>query len=261
MNPTHAHQALMNLCVNALDAMGNSGRLLLASELVNLSATQARKVGVEPGTTFAHCRVEDTGGGIPPELQQKIFDPFFTTKPPGKGTGLGLAIVHKAVNEAKGLLELDSRPGDGTTFHLYLPITAHGVAAADDNDTPQIETGSGRILLVDDEEFVLSFTQTCLEAAGYEVIPAPGPKEAWALLEQMDLPPDLVFTDYNMGKITGLQLIARVAEHYPAIKFVLASGYLEEAERLLIEQYGTVILQKPFELEEATQAVGNQLRA
>lgn len=121
--------------------------------------------------------------------------------------------------------------------------------------------GSGRILLVDDEEFVLTFTQHCLEAAGYEVLTAEGPKEAWAMLEQMDMPPDLVFTDYNMGKITGLQLIARVAEHYPATKFVLASGYLEEAERVLIEQYGTIILQKPFELEEATKAVADQLRS
>jgi two-component system, cell cycle sensor histidine kinase and response regulator CckA len=261
MNPTHAHQALMNLCVNALDAMGNSGRLVLANAVVTLTETQAREVGVEPGTAFGHCRVEDTGGGIPSELMQKIFDPFFTTKPPGKGTGLGLAIVHKAVSEAHGLLEVDSRPGDGTTFNLYLPLATGPVVAVDETAAPAMQTGSGRVLLVDDEEFVLTFTQHCLEAAGYEVIPAPGPKEAWALLEQMDMPPDLVFTDYNMGKITGLQLIARVAEHFPATKFVLASGYLEEAERLLIEQYGTIILQKPFELEEATQAVATQLQA
>jgi len=260
MNPTHAHQALMNLCVNALDAMGHSGRLLLAADRVQLTDAQARKVGVEPGATFAHCRVEDSGGGISPELQQKIFDPFFTTKPPGKGTGLGLAIVHKAINEARGLLELDSHLGVGTTFHLYLPLADDEAATNEDPDTPQIHTGSGRILLVDDEEFVLSFTQTCLEGAGYEVIPAAGPKEAWALLEQMDTPPDLLFTDYNMGKITGLQLIARVAEHFPSVRFILASGYLEEAERLLIEQYGAIILQKPFELEEATQAVAEQLR-
>lgn len=261
MNPTHAHQALMNLCVNALDAMGNSGRLLLANELATLTDTQATEIGAEPGATYVHCRIEDTGGGIPLELLKKVFDPFFTTKPAGKGTGLGLAIVHKAVSEAKGLLEVDSRPGDGTTFHLFLPLAAGAAPAEEKSDEINLEMGSGRILLVDDEEFVLTFTQHCLVAAGYEVLTAEGPKEAWAMLEQMDMPPDLVFTDYNMGKITGLQLIARVAEHYPATKFVLASGYLEEAERVLIEQYGTIILQKPFELEEATKAVADQLRS
>lgn len=259
MNPTRAHQAVMNLCVNALDAMGSSGCLRLETSVCALNDSQSRKAGVASGTAFAHCEVADTGGGIPRELMRKIFDPFFTTKPPGKGTGLGLAIVHRAVSEAKGILEVDTRPGDGTTFHLYLPLAVGNATEAEDTDAQEITTGSGRILLVDDEEYVLDFAQHCLEAAGYEIIPASGPDEAWNLLEQMDSPPDLLFTDYNMGKVSGLQLIARVAENFPGVKFVLASGYLEEAERVLIEQYGATILQKPFELGEATEAVADQL--
>jgi two-component system cell cycle sensor histidine kinase/response regulator CckA len=267
MNPTHAHQMLMNLCVNALYAMGNSGRLLLWAGLTELTETQATEVGAEAGASFAHCKVADTGGGIPPELLRKIFDPFFTTKPPGKGTGLGLSIVHKAIKEAGGLLEVDSRHGEGTTFNMYLPL-ADGLPPEPDGNIelceeqglPELEMGSGHILLVDDEEYVLDFTQDCLEAAGYEVTPAASPDEAMAALEKMAAPPDLLFTDYNMGKVTGLQLIARVAEAYPSVRFVLASGYLEDSERLLIEQYDTSILQKPFELQEATQAVAAQIR-
>ncbi len=133
---------------------------------------QPAEIGAEPGATLAHCLIEDTGGGIPQELMKKIFDPFFTTKPAGKGTGLGLASVHKAVSEAKGLLEVDSRPGDGTTFHLYLPLAAGAAAPEEESDQPDIVKGSGRILLVDDEEFVLTFTQHCLVAAGYEVLTA-----------------------------------------------------------------------------------------
>lgn len=192
-----------------------------------------------------------------------MFDPFFTTKPAGKGTGLGLSIVHKAINEASGLLDVHSLPGVGTTFSMLIPVANAGPEVADSSvqsdDVPELSFGTGRILLVDDEEYVLDFTQDCLEAAGYEVLPARSAEEALRVLADLMEPPELLFTDFNMGRMTGLELISRVNEMYPGMRFVLASGYLEDTERLLLEQYDCRVLQKPFELEDATRVVAEQM--
>ena len=172
MDATRATQALLNLCVNGNDAMPDGGTLTVATARVPLDAAQAAKIRKAPGLVFARCSVSDTGTGIPPEVLPRIFNPFFTTKEKGRGTGLGLSIVHGVVAKAGGFIEVESKAGAGTTFHLYLPIDQGPVTKSNTEFLQQIKNGSGRLLVVDNLDLVLEFAVNFLEQAGYEVLAA-----------------------------------------------------------------------------------------
>src|SRR5205814_969302 len=146
---TRAHQLLLNLCVNAQDAMPNGGQLTLTNTLVQLTPTQAAKMHVLPGANYVRCSVSDSGSGIPEEVLSRIFDPFFTTKAQGKGTGLGLFIVHSIATQAGGFLEVESALGHGTTFHIYFPTAEEKINSEDSLTKPELPQGSGRVLVVD----------------------------------------------------------------------------------------------------------------
>ena len=260
LDATRAQQVLLNLCVNAQDAMPNGGTLTIANALVPLTLAQATKLHQPPGTVFAQCRVSDTGTGIPPEVRARIFDPFFTTKGHGKGTGLGLSIVHSIVAQAGGLLEVDSVVGQGTTFSLHLPVVQCGITAKVLAAPHKAARGSGRVLVVDDLDLILDFTRTFVKAVGYDVLVASSAEEALELLGKQATPVDLLFTDYNMSGKNGRQLIQEVAERWPGTKFILTSGYLEYDERVQIEAEGRVrVLPKPFNLQEATDLLAELL--
>lgn len=260
MDSTRAQQLLLNLCVNALDAMPQGGRLVLGNRLFKLAPEQAAKTQFPPGTDFVCCSVTDTGAGIPAEILKRIFDPFFTTKEKGKGTGLGLSIVHGIVSQVHGFIEVDSETGQGTTFKLCMPC-AHAELAADIKPArPTPRPGSGRILVVDDLDLVLELTGTFLRTAGYDVIPAASAEAALDVLQTVTSPIDLVFTDYNMKGMNGGQLIEQVAARNPKMKFIMASGYLGEVERRHFKKNPNVqILDKPFNMRDASEMIAEAL--
>ncbi len=261
LDATRAQQMLLNLCVNAIDAMPNGGRLTLANEIVELPPALAARHERPASGKYVRCTVRDTGSGIPPDVIDRIFDPFFTTKAKGKGTGLGMSIVHGVVRHAGGLLDLETEVGKGTAFHIYLPEHATaGIAAPKPNNTRKLKRGTGRVLVVDDLDLVRDFARTFLEASGYTVQVAASGEEALEILGQEAKPMDLVLTDYNMTGITGQQLIREISVRWPTTKCVLASGYLEAEERSLVEEHlGARILNKPFNIREAADLIAQLL--
>jgi two-component system cell cycle sensor histidine kinase/response regulator CckA len=256
MDFTRAQQLLLNLCINAADAMSDRGQITITTERVTLTAAQLTKAHRSKDAPFMCCRVADTGTGIPAEVLPRIFSPFFTTKPKGKGTGLGLAIVHEVVTASGGFIEVESTPGRGSVFGIYLPLDGGPLtpkAALAGND---IRKGSGRLLVVDDLDLVLEFAANFLEQAGYEVLTATSAEEALAILEKQTSSVDLVLTDYAMPGKNGLQLIQEITPRWPTIKFILASGYLDDDERARISQIsGVRFLTKPYSISQATKAI------
>lgn len=264
LDATRAQQLLLNLCVNAIDAMPEGGRLLLKNQSVRLSAAQAEKHEQAEGAPFVCCTVSDTGSGIPPDVVAKIFDPFFTTKAKGKGTGLGMSIVHGVISHGGGFLEIETEPGKGAAFNIYLPaIKSHVAPAKEQNSRRKLMRGTGRILVVDDLDLVRDFARTFLEASGYTVLVAASGEEALEVLGgagDQQKPVDLILTDLNMTGISGQQLIREVAERWASIKCILASGYLEPEERELVETHlGARVLNKPFNVREAANLISEML--
>jgi two-component system, cell cycle sensor histidine kinase and response regulator CckA len=260
MDPTRASQVLLNLCVNAQDAMPHGGRLTLANAAVLPPAALAAKHGCHPDRLLARCSVIDTGTGIPAEILPRIFQPFFTTKAKGKGTGLGLPIVQRVAQESGGFLGVDSTPGVGTTFHLYLPLAAEEITPVAKPAQLELTRGTGRVLVVDDVDLLREFTKAFLETAGLTVLLAGSGLEAVKVLETETEPVDLVLTDYNMPGMNGVELIEQVAVRWPKIKFVLASGYLDENTRERILRTGASILSKPYDLNDASDLVMRKLK-
>ncbi len=256
MDSTRANQLLLNLCVNAQDAMPNGGTLTLSNAVVRLSAPQAARVNVSPGVEFVQCSVSDTGTGIPPEILARIFDPFFTTKCKGKGTGLGLSIAHSVVTQAGGFLDVESKPGVGTTFHIFLPAVDAALTVSRLVMAAGPRRGIGRVLVVDDLDLIRDFAQAFLEEAGFEVLVAGNALEAIAALETSPVPVELLFTDYNMPGMTGVELMQAASVRWPELKFILASGYLEEPERQRVAQLpGARIVNKPYNAAEAVELI------
>lgn len=255
-----AQQLLLNLCVNAQDAMPNGGQIVLTNLPVKLSASQTAKMRCPAGTPFMRCSVADTGAGIPPEILGRIFEPFFTTKGKGKGTGLGLSIAQSVTYQANGFIEVESSPGLGTTFHIYLPLAA----ATGPSESRTIQRGSGKrsghVLVVDDLDLVLNLTKTFLELEGYTVTVAPSAEAAIELLRRPEVAIDLIFTDYHMTGMNGLQLIEYAGSQRPGMKFILASGYLERLEReSLVNQPNVRLLDKPYNMGEAAELIAELL--
>jgi two-component system cell cycle sensor histidine kinase/response regulator CckA len=260
VHATRAKQMLLNLCINALDAMPNGGGLTLSARRHLLTPEQAQRTGAAPGAPFMSCGVADTGTGIPPDVLQKIFNPFFTTKAPGKGTGLGLSIVHSIVGQAGGFIDVESEAGKGTTFWVNLPLVAVESPAATRPKSSGKLQGSGTILVVDDLDLVVDFAATFLEAVGYRVLTAKSAKEALALFAEPGRKIDLLFTDYNMGEESGEELIRKVVVISPETKLILASGYLEPSDReRLQEEFDLHILGKPYNIREAAELIARLL--
>ncbi len=255
IDATRANQALINLCVNAQDAMPNGGRLTLTTAMTRLNPEVAERRGRSPDEVFACCRVADTGTGIPPEILPSLFKPFFTTKAKGKGTGLGLSIVQRIVQEAHGFIEIESAPGEGTTFHLYFPLASEKLTPPVQRGTSTLKPIAGRVLVVDDVDLVRDFTVNFLKAAGLSVLVADSGDQALQLLNASPEGVDLMFTDYSMPGMNGLELIEKVAAHWPRVRFLLASGYLDDATRKRIEQLKVSILTKPYEMPNAAEVI------
>jgi two-component system cell cycle sensor histidine kinase/response regulator CckA len=198
--------------------------------------------------------VADTGCGIAPEMLPKIFQPFFTTKENGKGTGLGLPIVQRVAHEAGGFIEVESVLGQGTTFHLYLPLVREqSTPVAAPNHAPLVQ-GSGRVLVVDDVDLLRDLARTFLQLTGLTVLVASGGQQALKILEE-SAPVDILFTDYNMPGMNGVELMETVAARWPTTKFILASGFLDEVTHARIERCNATVLAKPYDIHVASEVV------
>ncbi|MCS7090584.1 MAG: PAS domain S-box protein [Verrucomicrobiota bacterium] len=259
IDSTRASQAILNLCVNAQDAMPNGGRITLETEHIRIQAEQAQRHNLPPGTPYARCTVRDTGTGIPPDLIPRIFAPFFTTKARGKGTGLGLPIVQRITEEAGGFIEVESVLGQGSAFHLFFPLCADAPAPLPQRAAIQLAQGRGRVLVVDDLDLLRDFTRSFLEAAGLEVLVAESGPEAIRILESAESPVDLLFTDYSMPGMNGLELVEAVLQRWPHMRCVLASGYLDGSLRARLAQLNVSVLAKPYDMREASELITRKL--
>jgi PAS domain S-box-containing protein len=220
-DPVHIQQLFMNLCTNAIHAMRDSGGVLdIALSDVTVPVSDGR---MEPGP-YARLVVSDTGVGMAPEVVDKIFDPFFTTKGPGEGTGLGLSVVHGIVSHSNGVVFVESEPGKGSTFTVYLPEIA-GEGAPETHEEAAIPTGSERILLVDDEEALVEVGKDILAELGYQVTSRTSGRDAVALLKEDPSRFDLIITDVTMPEMTGIDLARGVLAIRPDMPVIVCTGY------------------------------------
>ncbi len=260
-------QVIINLAVNARDAMIGGGRLTIATS--NLTTAVPTRYGTEemPPGDYVAIEVVDTGTGIPPEIIDRIFDPFFSTKEVGSGTGLGLSTVYGIVRQTGGFVMVDSSPGRGAKFTIFLP-RYRAAAAADARTAEEARdgtardlTGAGRILLVEDEDPVRVFSARALRNKGYEVAEARSGDEALAVLAKDANAIDLLITDVVMPKMDGPALIRRVREIRPDIQVICISGYTEDRFRQHVGASETVhFLAKPFSLKQLAGKVKDVIR-
>jgi PAS domain S-box-containing protein len=251
-------QLLMNLAVNARDAMPQGGRLTIVTESVQVDPSRLPEGVPSNGDQFARLIVRDTGCGIPPENLPRIFDPFFTTKEVGKGTGLGLATVHGIVQQHRGWIEVQSQVNAGTAFYIYLPLDQRALEPDERGlPPPRVRGGTETILLVEDEEAVRQLTRHILQQYGYRVIEADSGRSALELWPTCADRVDLLLTDLIMpGGLTGWQLAQRLMAVKPGLKVVLATGYTHHlAAQDLSDQPDVVLLPKPYLPHVLAQAV------
>ncbi len=234
-DPNQIEQVLMNLVVNARDALPDGGRITIrtAASEVDPEEAAALPYEVRPGP-FSVITVADNGMGMDPETADRIFEPFFTTKPAGVGTGLGLSTVYSIVKQARGHIRVESEPGQGTRFMVYLPQAEEEQPAPQEElPTPEASGGSETILVVEDEEAVLSLAQRTLERQGYRVLPALSGREALGIALKHPGEIDILFCDVVMPDLTGREVAERVKDARPSIQVLMTSGY---GERQLAEE-------------------------
>ena len=251
-DPGQLEQVLVNLVVNARDAMPNGGRVTVATANLQLQAADdARGNGVRPGA-YVTLSVSDTGVGMDVPTQARIFEPFFTTKGAGKGTGLGLSTVYGIVEQSGGHIAVESAPGRGATFTIFLP--RHVGAAANDGareDRRGLPSGTETLLLVEDEAAVRGSVRRLLERQGYTVVEARHGADALRIVESGEWPIDLVLTDLVMPEMGGRELVERLRARQPALKVLYMSGYTERAVTVDgVMPPDTGFVEKPFTIEQ-----------
>jgi len=258
-NATQLHQVLLNLCVNARDAMPEGGELTLAADNVELAAEEARQIPNGTPGRFVMLLVSDTGLGIAPEVLPRIFEPFFTTKPVGQGTGLGLSTMARIVSQHGGFVNVKSEPGRGATFEIYLPCAT----TAPTGDTARLaraglpRSNGELILVVDDEQSVREMISLGLTTQGYRVLTAANGADAIALFERRAGEVCLVLLDSDMPMLNGKATIPFLRASSPAVPIVLMSGQMNAGSAA--ESLPKLV--KPFKLEELLNTVARHLNA
>jgi PAS domain S-box-containing protein len=258
---TQIQQVLMNLCVNARDAMPDGGTLSIDVRPVELGEEEAqRTLDAEPGR-YVCVRVQDTGTGMPDEVVDKIFEPFFSTKEEGDGTGLGLSTAYSIVQSHDGFIDVASEEGEGTTFWVYLPVSEEGKERRPAPDEPTaVAAGNGeRVLVVDDEAFILETAREALRDGGYRVLTAAGGDEALRQVDEHDV--DVVITDLRMPEMDGLDLIRTLRARHPNLPIIAASGMADGRSEEALQAGAHTFLAKPFSEEELRGALHEALRA
>ena len=268
-DPSQLEQVIVNLVVNARDAVLSKGeigggKITLATRRVTAADVRAMRSAIMPQVDYTALVVEDTGTGIAPDYLGKIFEPFFTTKEQGKGTGLGLSTVYGIVKQSGGFIFADSEVGKGTKFTVYLPVhhaTAEELAAKTARTEPAAQwAGGGRVLLVEDEDMVRAVAERALTRAGYTVTAAADGDEGLAYVEQ-GAEFDLVLSDVVMPGMDGPAMVREIRARHPSLPVLFMSGYAEEQLRKEIDIADVHFLPKPFTVQQVTDKVGGVLAA
>ncbi len=257
-------QVIMNLVVNARDAMPNGGDVKIETQLKELQEAFEKDRAIIPPGKYVIVTVTDQGIGIPSDKIQKIFEPFFTTKRTGEGTGLGLSMAYGIVKQTGGYIFADSQPGNGSVFTLFFPVSTEvaitEVTQKTEKPNPAPVHSGGVILLVEDEAPVRAFASRALKMRGYTVLEAENAEEALSKLEDQSLNVDVFVTDVIMPGMDGPSWVAKALETRPNVRVVFVSGYAEDS---FSEQQAripnSVFLPKPFSLNELTTTVQNQI--
>jgi two-component system cell cycle sensor histidine kinase/response regulator CckA len=266
-------QVIVNLAVNARDAMPDGGKLTVRT--VNVTSEESGHLAYKgmPAADYVRIDITDTGTGIPADIVDKIFEPFFSTKEVGKGTGLGLSTVYGIVKQTGGFIYVDSEAGRGTSFHIFLPrhhpeqeVQSDPPAAPKETAAapkPRADlTGQGTILLVEDEEGLRSLNARGLRSRGYSVIEASNGVEALEALEEKNGAVDLVVSDVVMPEMDGPTLLKTMRGRNPDLKIIFVSGYAEDAfEKSLPKNQQFAFLPKPFSLSQLVAAVKETMAA
>ena len=260
-DPGQLEQVIVNLAVNARDAMPDGGTVTLETLSVSAAEVRAMRSEILPIADYTALRISDTGIGIPPEHIGKIFEPFFTTKEVGKGTGLGLSTVYGIIKQTDGWIFADSEVGKGTSFTIYLPVNhapmPEPAAPVRAERTGEI-WGTGTILIVEDEAMVRTVAERALARQGYTVLTASNGEEALDLLENGE-PVDLLISDVVMPMMDGPTLVRAARERFPDLKILFMSGYAEEQLRKSINIDRISFLPKPFSVQQLGQAARDVL--
>jgi two-component system cell cycle sensor histidine kinase/response regulator CckA len=251
-------QIVLNLCVNARDAMPGGGSITLTTAVH--SGASLQHLGADPKRGYACLAVVDTGGGMTPEVRQRIFEPFFTTKHGNQGTGLGLAVVYGIVVAHHGFIEVDSTPGTGSTFRVYLPLAETAAAAPATTGSVEFPGGTESLLIVDDELSLRSLLSTALSRKGYHISTAASGLEAIELISDPSRPIDAVLLDLNMPGATGIDVLKIVRVCRPHLKVAVVSGHITPQARTEIERHGhRHFVQKPYKLDELGRVLRQML--
>ncbi|MCS6853597.1 MAG: ATP-binding protein [Elioraea sp.] len=275
VDPVQFDQVIVNLALNARDAMPQGGTLSVRTAVLTVYRPMVRGQEVIPPGRYAVVEVADSGIGIPPEVLPRLFEPFFTTKKESGGTGLGLATVYGIVRQTGGFIAVDSKPGEGTTFRIYLPVASgeevpalaeplrpaapRGSTAAVEPSAAAAAGTRGTLLLVEDEEGVRRLTVRALENAGWRVLVAPSGDLALQLLAREPNPPRIVVTDFVLPGMDGAEVVRSVRAIYPKVPVILVSGYAESAAREGLPETDLCFLAKPFTFRELLEAIERSL--
>jgi two-component system, cell cycle sensor histidine kinase and response regulator CckA len=261
VDPGQFEQVVMNLAVNARDAMPNGGTLRFETSNIALHAADATALQLAPGS-FMKITATDSGMGIDDATRSRIFEPFFTTKPPGQGTGLGLSTVYGILQQSGGSIAVESEPHKGSTFTVYLPLAAEVEDVAPPPLRPPRRIGElrGTVLIAEDEDAVRILVRTVLSSAGFRVLEAASGTEAASLLENLDAPIDLLIADVVMPGLVGPDLARQVLERFPETRILYITGYATHSAippEFLNDQ--DALLQKPFLPEQLLARVHERL--
>ena len=257
---TQLHQVLMNLCLNARDAMPEGGTLTIQAENLLLDPQSAERPPEARAGSYLVVTVEDTGDGIPPEIVANIWEPFFTTKAPGQGTGLGLSTVANIIKGHGGFIRLESQPGQGSRFRIFLPAAESNAPDAVPEPSDHVKGGHGEnILVIDDEHAIQEITKAIFNKYGYRVLTASDGTEAVALFAQHKDDIDLVLTDMVMPFLDGPATISALRRLDPDVRIIAASG-LSENEEMVGGLANTTFLLKPFTTEKLLTTVSQALQ-
>jgi CheY-like chemotaxis protein len=262
-DPAQVEQILMNLAVNARDAMGEEGNIIIKTENLKVDQGYCRNhFGLIPGD-YVLLTFSDTGQGMDQETLERIFEPFFTTKEPGKGTGLGLPMVYGLIKKHNGHIECNSKRGSGTTFSIFFPAIAETVEERfDKEEIKPIPGGKESILIIDDETLVRELAEHMLTNFGYAVLTAPGGESGLRIYRDKKDVISLVILDMIMPGMGGMRCLQELLKIKPDAKIIIASGYTAEGARQnVIESGAKGFINKPFNVREMLTAIREALDA